>query len=158
LIRGQGKANDSVSELGYIAHCPSCHHREVIKGLTGHLGTKCPSCGSDMSLSGPLWTGKIFDEEFCRRVAGELPGAPWVSRRAKKLLKLIEDEAPGPPTYYALPRLCDDLGLRMPSIGELVETLRERGWWTSRTHFDPQGIRTEAPVEEVVKAIRDLAY
>ena len=156
LVRGQGKANESVSELGYIAYCPSCHHREVIRGLTGHLEARCPSCGSDIMVSGPLWIGEIFDCEFCRSVADELPNAPWVSRRAWKLLKLINDEAGGPPTYYSLPRLCDDLGLRMPPIGELVEALRERGWWASRTHFDPQGVRTEASASEVVEVIREL--
>jgi len=157
LEKGQGKANESISNLGYIAHCPSCHEREVIRGLGKPIAAECPYCGSKRLISGPLWTGRIFDRDFCSSVARQLAETPWVSRRAKRLLELITGEAEGPPAYYAVQKLCDAFDLRTPSIEGLVRALRERGWWASRTHFDPQGIRTDAPAREVLKAIRELA-
>ena len=156
IERGPGKANESSSKLGYIAHCPSCHEREVIHGLAGHLEGRCPSCGSRRLISGPLWTGNLFNKGFCRAVLGELGGAPWVSPRAGRLLARLVEEAEGPPTYYAIHRLCDDLGIAMPSTGSLIRALREQGFWASRTHFDPQGVRTDAPAGELIRILRGL--
>ncbi len=156
LVRGAGKANSAVAELGYIAHCPSCHGREVIRGLAVPLDARCPSCGSKRIITGPLWVGRLFDEKFCQEMMSELDEAPWISRKARRLLELVIQEAGGPPTYYSLPKLCDALGVSIPPVDELVRRLRERGWWASRTHFDTQAVRTDAPAEEVVRAIREL--
>jgi len=154
IERGQGKANKSVSELGYVLHCPSCLEREVRKGLAIPLEEECPSCGSRRQISGPLWAGGIFDPSFCRDLLGELGGTPWVGRRARKLLSTILEEAEGPPTYFPIHRICDALQTTTPPIDRLVEELRARGWFASRTHFDPQGIRTDAPARELVKLIQ----
>ena len=155
--RGQGKANESVGNLGYIAHCPSCHEREVTKGLADLPEARCPSCGSRRMVSGPLWTGRIFDIGFCSSVARAMEEMPWLGRRTRRIMAFILAEAEGPPTYFAIQRLCDAFGLRTPPMDELVEALREEGWWASRTHFDPQGIRTDAPAEAVLRAVRELA-
>ncbi len=157
LVRGQGKANESVAKLGYVLHCPSCHEREVIPGLAAQLEAKCPVCGYPSRLmAGPLWVGELFDASFCHEVAEEAARVPWISRRAGRLLELVAGEAGGPPTYYALAKLCDALELSVPPVRELVGALRERGWWAARTHFDPQGVRTNAPANEVIRAIKEL--
>jgi len=156
LLRGQGKASESVSRLGWLAHCPSCWERELLPGLGSLPERECPSCGRRRLIAGPLWTGRLFDSEFCHAVAEEANRVPWVSRRARRVLELLAEEADGPPTYYSLPKLCDALDLGLPPVRELVSALRERGWWASRTHFDPQGVRTNAPAKELVKAIREL--
>ena len=157
VLRGQGKANESISQLGWLAHCPSCHERELKQGLARQPPRDCPSCGSPRLIAGPLWAGPIFNSDFCRSVAEEASQLPWLGKRTRKLLDTLASEAPGPPLYYSLPRLCDAVGISIPPTRELVSALRSRGWWASRTHFDPQAVRTDAPVEEVVEAIRALA-
>ncbi|RLI12141.1 tRNA (guanine(10)-N(2))-dimethyltransferase, partial [Candidatus Bathyarchaeota archaeon] len=156
LVRGQGKANESSSKLGYIAHCPSCLDREVIRGLAEPIEARCPSCGSRRLICGPLWVGELFDTEFCREVLAELRDTPWVGRRARKVLELVVEEAGGPPTYFSLPVLCDVLDVSVPPVREVVKELRERGWRATRTHFDTQAVRTDAPASEVAEVVKEL--
>ena len=157
LLKGQGKANASISMLGYIAHCPSCREREVIKGLAVSIDEECPSCGSRRLISGPLWVGELFDEAFCSEVLKEAQGAPWIGRRARKLVELALEEARSPPTYYSLPALCKVLKVSIPPVRDVVEALRERGWIASRTHFDTQAVKTNAPVKELAHVVRELS-
>ena len=156
LVRGQGKANESSSKLGYIAHCPSCLDREVVRGLAEPIEARCPSCGSRRLICGPLWVGELFDTEFCREVLAELRDTPWVGRRARKVLELVVEEAGGPPTYFSLPVLCDVLDVSVPPVREVVKELRERGWRATRTHFDTQAVRTDAPASEVAEVVKEL--
>jgi tRNA G26 N,N-dimethylase Trm1 len=37
-------------------------------------------------------------------------------------------------------------------MGALVDALRAKGFFASRTHFDPTGIRTDAPASAVAAA------
>ena len=154
--RGAGRASESVGELGYIAHCPRCHEREVVRGLIWSGDWACHECGSKRLVAGPLWIGDLLDSAFCREVASELEGTPWIGRRARKLVALLLEEAGGPPTYYPLAKLCDELQVPTPPVGAVIEALRERGWWASRTHLDPQGVRTDAPAGEVMGLLRAL--
>ena len=154
--RGAGKASESVAELGYIAHCPVCHEREVVHGLIWSGDWACPACGSRRLVAGPLWTGQLFEPGFCEEIASELGEASWIGRRARKLVALLREEAGGPPTYFPLARLCDELQVPTPPVSAVVEALRERGWWASRTHLDPQGVRTSAPAGEVIRLLKAL--
>lgn len=157
LLRGQGRANESIAKLGYVAHCPSCHEREVVEGLATPIEGECPSCGSRRRVAGPLWVGELFDGDFCRDVVAELREATWVGRRARKVLELALEEASSPPTYYSLPVLCHFLNVSIPPVREVVGALRERGWLATRTHFDTQAVKTDAPAREVVEVVRELS-
>ena len=156
IKRGTGRASESIGELGYVAHCPKCHEREVLPGLIWSGDWACPICGSKRLVAGPLWVGELFDKAFCEEMASELSDMAWIGRRTKKLIDILIEEAGGPPTYYPLARICDDLQLPIPPLRAVMEALEERGWWASKTHLDPQGIRTDAPAEELVKLLRAL--
>ena len=156
IRRGAGRASESVRELGYVAHCPRCYEREVLPGLLWSGDWACPSCGARRLVAGPLWIGRLIDKAFCEYMASELGEMNWIGRRTRKLLSLMMEEAGGPPTYYPLARLCDELQLPTPPVRAVIEALRERGWWASRTHLDPQGVRTDAPAKAVIEALRSL--
>jgi len=154
--RGAGRASKSLEQLGYIAHCPRCHRREALYGLVWSGDRACPICGSKRLVAGPLWIGKLFDSAFCKEIAHELEETPWITRKTRRLIGLLVEEAEGPPAFYALSRLCDELQIPTPSVGTVIEALKERGWWASRTHLDPQGVRTDAPAEELMRLLRAL--
>ncbi|MEM2275375.1 MAG: hypothetical protein QXD46_08415, partial [Thermofilum sp.] len=42
-------------------------------------------------------------------------------------------------------------------LREVIEELRSRGFAASRTHFDPKGFRTTAPLEVTVKVLEEIA-
>ncbi|KAM9296678.1 TRMT1-like protein [Gastrophryne carolinensis] len=56
-----------------------------------------------------------------------------------------------PPFYYSIHRHAIG-GLNIPKLNKILQYLSEAGFLVSRTHFDPTGIRTNAPLA-TIKAI-----
>ncbi|XP_072260128.1 TRMT1-like protein isoform X2 [Pyxicephalus adspersus] len=50
-----------------------------------------------------------------------------------------------PPFYYSIHRHAIG-GLNIPKLNKILQNLSEAGFLVSRTHFDPTGIRTDAPL------------
>ncbi|XP_018410781.1 PREDICTED: TRMT1-like protein [Nanorana parkeri] len=62
-----------------------------------------------------------------------------------------ETRAEHPPFYYSIHRHAIG-GLNIPKLNKILQHLSEAGFLVSRTHFDPTGIRTNAPLA-TLKAI-----
>ena len=43
-----------------------------------------------------------------------------------------------------------------PKKADIITSLRKEGFEASETHFDPEGIKTEATPEKIAEAIRKL--
>ncbi len=155
---GAKQADSSVRKMGYILHCFSCFHRGKSEGLIPTLKRKCPTCGSNMSIAGPLWLGKLWIKEFCismrksaeeRRVKNQ--------KRILKFLSLIENEMNAPATYYVTDKICDKFNLSVPPLAETIEALREAGFQATQTHFNSKAFRTNAPAEVVKETVIRLS-
>ncbi|XP_063816133.1 TRMT1-like protein isoform X2 [Pseudophryne corroboree] len=73
-----------------------------------------------------------------------------VNTNACKRLK-TEIRVEHPPFYYSIHRHAIG-GLNIPKLNKILQYLTEAGFLVSRTHFDPTGIRTNAPLA-TLKAI-----
>ncbi|KAM5135018.1 TRMT1-like protein isoform 2-T2 [Mantella aurantiaca] len=73
-----------------------------------------------------------------------------MNTNAPKRLK-NETRAEHPPFYYSIHRHAIG-GLNIPKLNKILQHLSEAGYLVSRTHFDPTGIRTNAPLA-TLKAI-----
>jgi len=156
LKHGAEKADRSLSEMGCILHCFNCLHRETLNtnSLIGH-GGKCLECGSKLDLAGPLWLGKLFDEDFCGLMENEAKKKRLKFKgRIQKILALIREECDAPATYYVLDKLCDKMDLPVPSVKKVLYLLKEKGFQASPTHFNPKGLRTNASAVEMEKLLR----
>ena len=51
---------DQDEKLGYITYCKKCGARNV----ENQIVSKCDNCDSLLQVGGPLWIGKLFDEEL----------------------------------------------------------------------------------------------
>jgi tRNA (guanine26-N2/guanine27-N2)-dimethyltransferase len=153
---GAKKADESIKSTGYILHCFNCFHRETAKELFSvERSGKCSQCGSKMSVAGPLWLGKIFDKEFCGLMEQEAKHRKLrLGEKIEKVLALTESEGEAPITYYVVDKLCDALALPVPSIKKVVKTLREEGYQAFLTHFNSQGIRTNASATNIKELLR----
>ena len=155
---GARRADESVQKMGHILHCFSCLHREISKDIFSCPEQECPECGSRMSVAGPLWLGRIFDEEFCAVMKKELEGRKFKNQKIiLKLLSLSIDEAEAPPTYYVTDKICDKLNLAVPPLMEVIKEIRKAGFRATPTHFSSRGIRTDAPASLVKEIIKRLA-
>ncbi|MCW3999659.1 MAG: tRNA (guanine(10)-N(2))-dimethyltransferase [Candidatus Bathyarchaeota archaeon] len=153
---GAKRADESLKSVGYILNCFSCMHREIAHSLFGC--PTCHECGSRMDWAGPLWTGKIADEAFVEQMQLENQTAAFRNHaKIAKLLTLIKAEATMPPTYYVIDKLSGKLDLPAPANQTFLSALQQSGFQAVLTHFNPRGIKTDAPALHLHKILRKLA-
>jgi tRNA (guanine26-N2/guanine27-N2)-dimethyltransferase len=155
---GAKNADESLRNMGYVLHCFRCFHRETFKGLFTEASRECSECGSKLSTSGPLWLGEMSDRQFCELMEEEnRQRSLRLRERIGKILALVKSEADAPATYYVPDKICDVLGLPVPAVKKVMEALQKAGYSASLTHFDPKGIKTNAPATVVKEAVCRLA-
>lgn len=113
-------------------------HKEIHKVEKGKL------------LIGPLYTGKLHNEEFLSQMF------KYTDNKIQKLLKTFLEENPLPPFYYSYPKLCKKLRVSMAPLRDVLKKLEEAGYKSSRTHFSPDGFKTDAPIEVILGIISSL--
>jgi tRNA (guanine26-N2/guanine27-N2)-dimethyltransferase len=155
---GAKKADASVENLGYVLHCFNCLHRETTRTPFTERLARCPECGFKMDYSGPLWLGRIFDKQFCELMAKENTHTAFKNGgRIAKLLSLAKGEAEAQATYYVVDKISNKLALPVPSVGAILQVLRDNGFQAVPTHFNSRGIKTNAPALTVHNLLRKLA-
>ena len=154
---GARKADKSIRSLGFILHCFDCFHRELAKTFSPNFFKKCPECGSEMSWAGPLWLGNVIDPQFCdAMLENNRRTAFRYSRKIKKLLSQAREEAKAPATYYAIDQISDKLSLPVPSVSEMLRSLRENGFQAVSTHFNSRAIKTDATAMTIQELLKEI--
>lgn len=108
--------------------------------------------------AGPLWGGPLQDASTVAGLQAALTSVPSLarSREAQSLLPLLAGEASAAPFWMVPDRLQTTLGAP-PRRDVLLERLIAAGRKASRTHMDPQGVRTDADLEALRAAWRSKA-
>lgn len=158
IAHGAKRADESIKNMGYIAHCFTCFHRESHKGLFADtLPLKCPECGARLSFSGPLWLGKIADKKFCELMEKELLEKRLGQKgKVKKILALVKSEVDAPPTYYVIDKLCDALNLQVPSLRTVLDGLRGEGFEAFLTHFNTRGVKSSVSAAKFKEVLCEI--
>jgi tRNA (guanine26-N2/guanine27-N2)-dimethyltransferase len=152
---GAKKADENLKNTGYIQHCFNCMHRQTTHQPFGC--PTCPECGAKMDYAGPLWTGNIADPAFVDQITAENQQTAFRnSAKIKKLLTQIKAEAAAPPTYYVIDKLSGKLNLPAPANQTFIDALKNSGFQAVPTHFNPRGIKTDAPAMEMHRVLREL--
>lgn len=155
--RGSKKTNESLDNIGFIAHCPNCLHREYSYGYAPHLPECCPECGEKYDIAGPLWLGSIWDKDFIKRTMDSLVELKLNKKdEVLKLLGQCYDEAEGPVSFYDIHKICKKLKISSPKINDVMDEIANRGYFISRTHFKLTGMRTDMPLDELKQLIKDI--
>lgn len=155
---GAEYANETVEKLGYVLHCFTCLNRKLIYGFPSLLDKNCEVCGNELSIAGPLWLGKLYDNDFCREMLEEAEDNFYM--RKKRMLSLLATslkEVDMPPTYFVIDKLCEKLGLSAVSRDRTIGEIVEMGYLAGRTHFSSQGIKSNAPLLVVEDAVKKVA-
>ncbi len=155
---GAKQADRGLGEMGHVLHCFACSHREASKGMFSPLRRECPECGSKLESAGPLWLGKLLDERFCMLMESEAEERSLrQGKRIHRLLSRVREEAEAPITYYVIDKVCDQLGLPVPPMSEVLNGLEKVGFRALTTHFHNRGFRTDAPAKGVREVMAKLA-
>ncbi len=157
------EGNLQADRMGMIRYCRTCMRVETLplkeSTQAADFSHETDSCAGRPTAAGPLWIGNLFDSSMLDEAQNILDDDDLgFDRRVSKLLALMREETglTGIP-YTDLHEVCDLHNLTPPKTDTVIQTLRERGHATARTHFRPTAIRTEASVSELVEAITDMS-
>ena len=109
-------------------------------------------CGKEMEVAGPLWLGPLKDGAFTAAAAEE--AGYLEDGKAKALLEGLGGEIEAP-FYYDTHHLARVMELDAVPVEGLVQMLREAGYGASRTHFLKPGVKTDAPLGEIKRVVRE---
>ena len=150
VSRGARRADHMLeSYISNAIYCPKA-------GKT-FLKENCPSGERGITI-GPLWSGPLFDSKFINLILEILTEFDYLEtkKRIKKLLTTLSEEASvcSSCIFYRLDSIASAHVPRIPKISTVIDVLRGMGYLASRTHFHPMGIRTNAPYDSVVEALK----
>ncbi|MGD1859025.1 MAG: tRNA (guanine-N1)-methyltransferase [Leptolyngbyaceae cyanobacterium] len=145
-------------QYGFIGYCHHCGHyqtlnwRQLGRSLCTHAGLSSQKSPQPLVISGPLWLGELHDRPFLDSMTDLAKSWRW--SESIKLLTLMQAEATLPPYYFTLAEIGRHGRLDIPNRDRLMQVLRHRGFQVSRTHFDPQALKTTAAIADCVVAAR----
>jgi len=156
---GAKKADESVSNMGYVLHCYDCLHRETRKKAFADVDSgKCPECSSRLSFAGPLWLGEIVDGQFVGNMEEEASKhALRFGRKIAHMMALMRNESNAPVSYYSIDRLCSKLHLPVPPVKLVVDSLKNEGFTACLTHFDPNAVKSDVPAMRIRGLLQAMA-
>lgn len=100
--------------------------------------------------SGPFWTGDLFSESVLNNLKP-------VGKLDEDMISLWKSESKHSPFFYDTNKVSSILKVAPPSIDDIEEKLKDRGFKSSRTHFSSTGIKTDAPYEEFKDIFLELS-
>lgn len=163
--KGITKAKESMEKLGFIAHCQNCFTIEHSFSIINKLIPNCPECNKKRLIGGPYWLGKIYDHEFVLKLEQELTqkDAPYNTiKKMKKILMLINEEIKAASStkaligFYDLHQIADKLNIPSPKLDATINELVNKGFIATRTHIRTNSIKTDAPVNQIIEAMKKV--
>ncbi|HNX17993.1 MAG TPA: tRNA (guanine(10)-N(2))-dimethyltransferase [Methanoregula sp.] len=152
LTRGPKAADRTIAQIGFVMQCPSCAYREEHPGMIPAPAT-CPHCKKPLDPIGPLYLGKLFNDEVLGEMQEKLAETDLGTKKElAKLLAVCREELPVS-SHYDYHRLAQSLSTSPPQIETVIERLRLAGYAASRTQFSGTGIKTDAPLEVLLDII-----
>ena len=143
VTESKKRTNRALENIGYLSYCDECGWRKLERVK------ECGYCGSQVQYAGPLWTGKIADSRFTQKMLENIPDE-W--RSSKEILEKVHAESEILTPFYDLHELASRHDVDVPKRDSVIEALDDKGYPVSRTHFGPTGIRTDAPLKDILEA------
>lgn len=148
------KATDASKLLNYIGYI--VYNEETCKRAIVYSLDQLNNIGYKGSIIGPLWIGKLGDIDFINRIIDLINNFNYLNQNIKKFLKTLLNEYNIITPYYRLDRLYSTLKMNIPPINKVIKNIRDSGYLAYRTHFDPRGIKTNAPYEELLEILKNI--
>ncbi len=146
---------------GFLAYCHSCgQFRTANWRQLGQLA--CDGCGAAPVVSGPMWLGPLHDVAYIGQMAALATQWNWPSQ-IHRLLTIMSQEAALPPYYYPLAEIGRRGQMDIPAREPLIEGICDRTdasgdhYRATRTHLNPQAIKTNAPLRDCLAVARSLS-
>ncbi|MCX8201298.1 MAG: tRNA (guanine(10)-N(2))-dimethyltransferase [Candidatus Caldarchaeum sp.] len=146
LTRGRARVIKILANIGWIQACDCL--RSTVYPLENLPDGKCPRCGGEASVAGPAWVGPLQDVETVEKMLQRSEDLP----QAFETITKIRDEVDAV-GFYPVDKIAKNMKIQPPSPAKLVEKLKEIGYKASLTHVDPTAVKTDAPLEEIIRLV-----
>ena len=151
LKKGAENAYGSMLQTGFGSYCDSCSKYSYALGIAPAIENRCKNCNSRTRAFGPLYLGRLNQQDLLKKMLALLPEGSI----AYKQIKTISEEYESP-FFYHIPLLTRFIKTSSVSFAELSESLSKKGFTSTRTLFDQSGIKTDAPLPEIISSIKKL--
>ena len=99
---------------------------------------------------GPVWIGPLHDPQILDNMMKKIDTLPQQDGRVQKFLGILSEEVKVETnSFYDVDELASMFKMSPPKMDDIIERLKSLGFPSSRTHFDPKGLRTEATLSEI---------
>lgn len=150
---------------GFLRYCHSCGQFQAVNWKKLGRVVSCP-CGSDVALivSGPMWLGPLHSDADLTQMlklaqVKQASGDEAVDWEACQYwLGIMQAEASLPPYYYLLAEIGRHGKMDIPPRDALIEQLQQAGFLASRTHLNPQALKTNAPLAMCIQLARQVSH
>ena len=148
-------ANIQHKKLGFVYFCKKCSYLETVKLTDDVKNNICSNCAIKLEKAGPLWLGNLYNLEYIKQMIKNIGNSTLHhEKKIEKVLSLILEEIDSPPFFYYIPfvlRFCKKEGV---TLNQIMESLQDKGYIVTRTVFDPQGLKSDAPYKELTNIIK----
>ncbi len=152
IKEGAKRADTALSNLGFVCHCYTCMYRFEEQGLFPSDGI-CPYCGSRLQPIGPLWMGQTNDPSSLQLIREQIDTTTLSSPiQAERLIELLIQELPTA-SFYDYHHLARKIRISPAPIESILAALQRRGYMASRVHYQGTGLKTNAPLHEIMECI-----
>ncbi len=143
-------ANKLLEDIGYIVY-----DKETCKKIIIHSLDQLNRTEHKGNIIGPLWIGKLGDTNFIDKMINLINSFDYLDQSIRSFLKTLQSEYEVVIPYYRLDKLYSILRKNIPTINTVIKAIRDAGYLAHRTHFDPRGIRTNTPYEELLEILKN---
>lgn len=137
--KSKTKCNEIIKQHNYLLYCPHCLNFTISK-INDMI-----CCEKQMQVAGPLWSGKLYDKPFLKKVIKNKE--PYYQKAVEFLTKIVTEI--DTPFFTDIQVLATLKKQDAPKILNLMETLEKKGLQTSRTQFSPTGLKTKDDIIEI---------
>jgi len=119
----------------------------------------CEHCGNNSLLAGPMWLGKLHDQEFISRVLEDVETQSsqyGTFARMKGMLTLAKDELPNAMFYFTPAKITSMFHAQCPRFDQYASAIANAGYNVSRSHASAGSIKTDAPRALIFDVIREF--
>ncbi|USS40681.1 tRNA (guanine(10)-N(2))-dimethyltransferase [Thermococcus aggregans] len=145
LKDGAKEGDRALRNLGYL----------YFDSKTGKFEVEKEFLPSRANAFGPMWLGPLKNQEIVEKMNKEDKAELAEKKKVAKFLDVVVNEL-DVPFFYDIHALARRNSLEVRRLSDIAALLQENGYHVSRTHFSPTAIKTDAPFEEVLKALKAL--
>ncbi|MBU0456703.1 MAG: tRNA (guanine(26)-N(2))-dimethyltransferase [Nanoarchaeota archaeon] len=138
--KSKEKCDQIIKQHQYLLFCSKCLNHEA-----SNYNSNICQCGEKFQYAGPLWTGDLFNKELISTMAKNNPFP-----EEQKFLDILKEESKKDMVgFYDLHSIAKNYRSEPRRMDIIMKKLK-----AVKTHFSPNGIKTDKNIKEIVKLIK----